>query len=334
MKKTYVFLILFNICLLNCNAQQNFSSSYTYAQMYYKDDIEKITFTIPKEKAVEGTAKLLFLDKNNNETVCYEMPVQIKNNKCKYVLKKIPSGRIGGITRELYEEYYGSEYEWLIHLKIIFEDGSEYIYEDNYLCIGAMFDDENIGYTGNYNFEIRGKIKIEEDDFSFILPAGYKEFTALRNKLFPAQKNFAKVYSTVDYSYWAGFSFEKPFKEFFSIGSFQLIEFSTYYDTWTDFLIAFGDFLKETHSVKKSDVIKVKTANGLEGVKETVKTGSNSFREVYLFPCKDKILYIAIDRKIKDSELEKIIPSILETLEEQTIEYQRDTLEAKLIDKR
>ena len=50
--------------------------------------------------------------------------------------KKIPSGRIGGIMRELYEEYYGSEYEWLIHLKIIFEDGSEYIYEDNYLCIG------------------------------------------------------------------------------------------------------------------------------------------------------------------------------------------------------
>ena len=94
-------------------------------------------------------------------------------------------------------------------------------------------------------------------------------------------------------------------------------------------MIAFGDFLKETHSVKKSDVVKVKTANGLEGVKETVKTGSNSFREVYLFPCKDKILYIAIDRKIKDSELEKIIPSILETLEEQTIEYQRDTLEAK-----
>ena len=222
---------------------------------------------------------------------------------------------------------------YLHHLKIIFEDGSEYIYEDNYLCIRAMFDDENIGYTGNYNYEIRGKIKIEEDDFSFILPAGYKEFTALRNKLFPAQKNFAKVYSTVDYSYWAGFSFEKPFKEFFSIGSFQLIEFSTYYDTWTDFLIAFGDFLKETHSVKKSDVVKVKTANGLEGVKETVKTGSNSFREVYLFPCKDKILYIAIDRKIKDSELEKIIPSILETLEEQTIEYQRDTLEAKLIDK-
>jgi len=329
MKKTYVFLILCNICLLNCNAQQNFSSSYTYAQMYYKDDIEKITFTIPKEKAVEGTAKLLFLDKNNNETVCYEMPVQIKNNKCKYILKKIPSGRIGGITRELYEEYYGSEYEWLIHLKIIFEDGFEYIYEDNYLCIGAMFDDENIGYTGNYNFEIRGKIKIEEDDFSFILPAGYKEFTALRNKLFPAQKNFAKVYSTVDYSYWAGFSFEKPFKEFFSIGSFQLIEFSTYYDTWTDFLIAFGDFLKETHSAKESDVVKVKTANGLEGVKETVKTGSNSFREVYLFPCKDKILYIAIDRKIKDSELEKIIPSILETLEVKTIEYQRDTLEAK-----
>ena len=29
-----------------------------------------------------------------------------------------------------------------------------------------MFDDENIGYTGNYNFEIRGEIKIEEDDFS------------------------------------------------------------------------------------------------------------------------------------------------------------------------
>ena len=297
--------------------------------MYYKDDIEKIAFTIPKEKAVEGTAKLLFLDKNNNETVCYEMPVQIKNNKCKYVLKKIPSGRIGGITRELYEEYYGSEYEWLIHLKIIFEDGSEYIYEDNYLHIGAMFDDENTGYTGNYNFEIRGKIKIEEDDFSFILPAGYKEFTALQNKLFPAQKNFAKVYSTVDYSYWAGFSLKKPFREFFSIGSFQLIEFSTYYDTWTDFLIAVGDFLKETHSVKKSDVVKVKTANGLEGVKETVKTGSNSFREVYLFPCNGKILYIAIDRKIKDSELEKIIPSILETLEVKTIEYQRDTLEAK-----
>ena len=133
MKKNYVFLVLFNIFLFDCNAQQNFSSSYKYSQMYYKDDIEKITFTIPKEKAVEGTAKLLFLDKNNNETVCYEMPVQIKNNKCKYVLKKIPSGRIGGITRELYEEYYGSEYEWLIHLKIIFEDGFEYIYEDNYL---------------------------------------------------------------------------------------------------------------------------------------------------------------------------------------------------------
>ena len=315
MKRTYLSLILLFRFISSCYSHEKYASFFKEEAMYYKDDIAEITFTIPKEKAVNGSAVLLFLDKNNKETVCYEMPIQIKKNKCKYKLKKIPSGRIGGITKELYEEYYGSEYSWLIHLKIIFEDGSEYTYEDNYLYIGAIFDDENTGYTGNYNFEIRSEIKIEEDDFSFILPYGYKEFTALHHKLFPNQRNFAKVYSTVDYSYWAGFSLEKPFKEFFSIGSFQLIEFSAYYDTWTDFLIVFGDFLKKTHAVKKLDVVKVKTENGLEGVKETVKTGSNSFREVYLFPGKDKILYIAVDRNIKKSELEKIIPTVIKNME-------------------
>lgn len=295
-------------------SERGYASAFSENAVYYKHDIKKITFTIPKDKAVQSRAVLQFLDQNNDGAVAYEMAVQIENKKCKYVLKNFPTGRISGISEEKFMENLGNEYEWLLHLKIIFEDGTEHVYDDSHILIGALFNRENSRYDGEFKWEIRGEAKIEENDFSFVLPHNFKEFTALKHRLFASQLKEAKCYSSVDYSYWGDFSLEKPQKEFFCIGSFYPEECRPDVENFSDFKIFFDSYLQDKFPAKNISQKREVLPGGLNGLEYSVKKNSKSTDEIYFFECKEKIIYVYVNKKIRNSEIESIVPAVLGSL--------------------
>lgn len=314
--KRGIFVWLYALFLVSfCFTEEGYSSSFSKKAMYYKHDIEKIVFTIPKEKAAEGTAKLQFLDKNNSDTVAYEMPIEIKKGKVKYTIKKLPTGRIIGISKEMFEKYLDEEYLWRLHLKIIFPDGTEHTYNDNQIVVGAMFHDKNSEWDGDFNYEVRGETTIDEKDFSFVLPYGYKEFTVLNNSFIYEQKTPAKVYSSVDYTYWNGFSVKEP--ELFSIGALSMDEFifacEEEIEPQADTRSAFSEYIKEMSKVKKVSTEAFSEKNNFASLKISAKCG-RVIREYYIYYSEAKIIYVDVRKKKKNSEIEKIVPRVIQSL--------------------
>lgn len=309
-----LLVILVSSAASQAISESGYASAFSEKAMYYKHDIKKITFTIPKDKAVQGSATLQFLDQNNGEAVAYEMAVQIENKKCKYVLKNFPTGRISGISEENFMENLGNEYLWLLHLKIIFEDGTEHVYDDSHILIGAVFNYENSLYDGEFKWEIRGETKIKEYDFSFVLPHNFKEFTALKHRLFASQLKVANCYSSVDYSYWSKFSFEKPQKEFLCIGSFYPEECGPDVENFSDFKIFFDSYLQDKFPAEEISQKKETLPSGLKDFEYSVKKNSKSTDEIYFFESKEKIIYVYVNKRNRNSEIENIVPDVLNSL--------------------
>ena len=85
-KKTFSLYIIFSLLSI-CFAQESYKSSFCTTAKYYSDIVEKISFSIPNEKSFLEECKLQFLDKNNNDMICYEMTVKLKKEKQDYVIK-------------------------------------------------------------------------------------------------------------------------------------------------------------------------------------------------------------------------------------------------------
>lgn len=327
-KKTFSLYIIFSLLSI-CFAQESYKSSFCTTAKYYSDIVEKISFSIPNEKSFLEECKLQFLDKNNNDMICYEMTVKLKKEKQDYVIKNFPTSRIGGISKELFESYLNKEYLWLIHLKVIFPDGSENVYNDNYLLIGAMFYNKYPKDYGEYKWEQRGEIEYQENGYSYVLPYGYRENTFFEHRLFDEQEKYGKSFCSVDSPFVIRWG--KPFfkssadfidsTEYFSIGSFELSDLDNVNKISNDKNVE-NDIQRQLLTVLK-DLFPWYTRVKFENIminenmckKYSVRDKCKFIIEIYFFQKGDFIVYALMRAKNKKSVLQESKMSILESIE-------------------
>lgn len=327
-KKTFSLYIIYSLLSI-CFAQESYKSSFCTTAKYYSDIVEKISFSIPNEKSFLEECKLQFLDKNNNDMICYEMTVKLKKEKQDYVIKNFPTSRIGGISKELFESYLNKEYLWLIHLKVIFPDGSENVYNDNYLLIGAMFYNKYPKDYGEYKWEQRGEIEYQENGYSYILPYGYRENTFFGHYLFEEQVESGKSFCSIDTPFVIRWG--KPFfkssqdfidsTEYFTIGSFSLSDLNSVNKISNNKKLE-NDIQKQLLTILRIHFpwckrIKFENIVINENMckKYSVKAKGIFITEIYFYQKDNRIVYVLMHTKNKKSVLQESKMSILESIE-------------------
>lgn len=295
---------------------QGYSSKFVPEELSYKEDIKKITITIPKEKAVAQTAKIQFLDAANGESLTWQENIELKDGKTSYTIKNFPSGNLWGIPFTREEDFLNAaSYQWKIHIRLIFADGTSYVFKDSYCSLNAKLINAPSYNAGEISWEIRGPLTVEKEGFSFKLPYGYKKFNVMQHMLFTGQKESADVYCPVSYSFTKEFAQSNDIKEIVSVGRFSVTEFSNHYENIDSFLEEFYKYLLKLYEVKRIPMEALETKKGLACLKYNIKLNNNTNHTLYLFYQNGYCTYVHAQQKIKTSSIDELLNSILNTME-------------------